>query len=83
MISRRTALSAIAAKILCFGFAGPALAAPSAVKMFDTDNDGSLDLQEVKKAATELFDRLDRDKDGTLDRRELAGRLGAADFRTA
>ena len=32
---------------------GPALAASgNAVKMFDTDNDGTLDLAEVKKAAS-------------------------------
>jgi hypothetical protein len=27
--------------------------------MFDTDNDGTLDLAEVKKAASALFTRLD------------------------
>jgi Ca2+-binding EF-hand superfamily protein len=43
--------------------------------MFDTDNDGTFDLAEVKKAASALFARLDRDHDGTLDKRELAGRL--------
>jgi Ca2+-binding EF-hand superfamily protein len=45
--------------------------------MFDTDNDGTLDLAEVKKAASALFAKLDRDHDGTLDKRELAGRLSA------
>jgi Ca2+-binding EF-hand superfamily protein len=45
------------------------------IQMFDTDNDGTLDLPEVKKAASALFARLDRDHDGTLDKRELAGRL--------
>ena len=46
--------------------------------MFDTDNDGTVDLAEAKKAASALFDKLDRDHDGTLDKRELAGRF---DFR--
>jgi Ca2+-binding EF-hand superfamily protein len=55
----------------------------NAIKMFDTDADGTLDLDEVKKAATALFVRLDRDRDGTLDRRELAGRVSAREFAAA
>src|SRR6202163_4029145 len=42
------------------------------IRMFDTDNDGTVDLAEAKKAASALFDKLDRDHDGTLDKRELA-----------
>ena len=62
----------------------PAFAARSrAMRQFDTDNDGTIDLQEAKKAASTLFDKLDRDHDGTLDRRELAGRLNAAEFAAA
>ena len=55
----------------------------NAIKMFDTDADGTLDLDEVKKAAAAMFARLDRDHDGTLDRRELAGRLSAREFAAA
>jgi Ca2+-binding EF-hand superfamily protein len=51
-------------------------------KKFDTDNDGTLDLNEVKKAGA-LFDKLDRDHDSTLDRRELRGRLSAKEFAAA
>jgi Ca2+-binding EF-hand superfamily protein len=60
----------------------PALAASrtNPVKMFDTDNDGTLDLAEVKKAASTFFAKLDRDHDGTLDKRELAGRLTAKEL---
>jgi Ca2+-binding EF-hand superfamily protein len=63
----------------------PALAAPRAnpIKLFDTDNDGTLDLAEVKKAASALFTKLDRDHDGTLDRRELGGRLSARELAAA
>jgi hypothetical protein len=43
--------------------------------MFDTDNDGTVDLAEARKAASALFDRLERDHDGTLDQRELARRM--------
>ena len=35
----------------------------------------TLDLAEVKKAASALFAKLDRDHDGTLDKRELAGQV--------
>jgi len=85
MTTRRSILITIGTAILAAGNAG-ALAAPpssSAVKMFDTDNDGTLDLAEVKKAATALFAKLDRDHDGTIDRRELAGRLSAKELAAA
>jgi hypothetical protein len=39
------------------------------------DNDGTLDLNEAKQAATALFDKLDTDKDGSLTTKELQGRL--------
>jgi Ca2+-binding EF-hand superfamily protein len=67
------------------GASSPALAASRAnpIKMFDTDNDGTLDLAEVKKAASGLFAKLDRDHDGTLDKRELAGRLTARELNAA
>jgi Ca2+-binding EF-hand superfamily protein len=53
------------------------------IRMLDTDNDGTVDLAEAKKAASALFDRLDRDKDGTLDKRELARRLSAKELAAA
>lgn len=43
----------------------------------DPDNDGTLDLAEIKKAAEAKFDKLESDKDGTLDRKE-ARSLGLA-----
>ncbi len=82
MISRLTIVSMLAAVT----FAGSALAAPrgaSPVKLFDTDNDGTLDLAEVKKPASALFARLDPDRDGTLDARELRGRLNARELAAA
>lgn len=45
-----------------------------AIKMFDTDSDGSIDLVEAKAAAAALFDTLDADHDGTVTNAELAGR---------
>ena len=60
---------------------------PSVVDRFlqqwDADHDGTLSLDEVKKAASERFDALDRDHDGTLDRRELGATVTARQFRQA
>ena len=80
MISRRSMTFALVGTLL----GGPAWSASrDPIKMFDTDNDGTLDLAEVKKAATALFAKLDADHDGTLDARELRGRLTAKDLKTA
>jgi Ca2+-binding EF-hand superfamily protein len=82
MISRRTvvltlAIGTVAAMIL------PAWAASNPIRLLDTDNDGTVDLAEAKKAASALFDKLERDHDGTLDKRELAGRLSAKELAAA
>ncbi|MGA8650869.1 MAG: hypothetical protein WB677_09630 [Xanthobacteraceae bacterium] len=45
-----------------------------AIRMFDKDNDGTIDLGEVKAAAAALFDQLDRDHDGTLTQEEIGDR---------
>jgi Ca2+-binding EF-hand superfamily protein len=85
MISRRSVLLTLAFATLSVASA-PVLAGSrrlDVVRMFDTDNDGTLDLAEVKKAASALFAKLDRDHNGTLDKRELAGRLSAKEFAAA
>jgi hypothetical protein len=48
-------------------------AQPSAAELqkWDMNNDGTIDLAEAKKAASDKFDSLDTDHDGTLDRKEL------------
>jgi Ca2+-binding EF-hand superfamily protein len=82
MMSRRYVVLMLAAVI----FSGPALAAArrvNPIKLFDTDNDGTLDLTEAKKAASALFAKLDPDHDGTLDARELRGRLSAKELAAA
>jgi Ca2+-binding EF-hand superfamily protein len=84
MISRRSVILTVV--LAAFAVVNlPALAASRAnpIKQFDTDNDGTLDHAEVKKAASALFAKLDRDHDGTLDRRELAGRLSARELAAA
>src|SRR5258708_19347540 len=85
MISRRSVFSTLAFAMASVGGL-PALAGSrrsDAIRMFDTDSDGTLDLAEVKKAASALFARLDRDHDGTLDKHELAGRLSPKEFAAA
>ena len=80
MLSRRF----VALMLAALPFSGPALTEPAgSIEMLDTDNDGTLDLAEAKKAASALFTRLDRDHDGTVDKRELAGRLSAKEFGAA
>jgi Ca2+-binding EF-hand superfamily protein len=83
MISRTFAGLTLAAAMT---FSGPAWSASDRadpVKMFDSDNDGTLDLAEVKSAASAMFTKLDPDRDGTLDARELRGRLSAKELAAA
>src|ERR1039457_5869245 len=68
MTSRRSVVLTLAIATLSLASV-PVLAGsprPDLVRMFDTDNDGTLDLAEAKKAASSLFTKLDRDHDGTL-----------------
>lgn len=85
MVSHRCSLLAFAVAA-SFVASAPVLAearGANPIRMFDTDSDGTLDLAEVKKAASALFAKLDRDHDGTLDKRELAGRLSAKELAAA
>ena len=87
MISRRTTMLNILVVSTVLAAGGlPAFGEsrrPSTIQKLDTDNDATLDLNEVKKAGGALFDKLDRDHDGTLDKRELRGRLSAKEFAAA
>jgi Ca2+-binding EF-hand superfamily protein len=82
MISRRTFVLTLAIGTVA-GMILPAWATSGPIRLLDTDNDGTIDLAEAKKAASALFDKLERDHDGTLDKRELAGRLSAKEFAAA
>jgi EF hand domain-containing protein len=53
------------------------------IEQWDADHDGTLSLDEVKKAASARFDELDRDHDGTLDRRELGATMTPQEFKRA
>jgi Ca2+-binding EF-hand superfamily protein len=84
MISRRNAILVAITGLI--GAATPVLAATknsTLVGQFDIDHDGTVDLAEAKKAASDLFDRLDTNKDGKLSIKELHGRLRGRDFAAA
>lgn len=80
MISRRNAMFAAFTGLCAAAAPVIANAKTSPVAQFDTDNDGTVDLAEAKKAAGTTFDRLDTDKDGTLTLKELKGRLSRKEF---
>ena len=83
MITRRIAI--FAALSVAFYPVLPALPAsdPDLLAGLDTDHDGTVSLDEAKKAAEIVFDKLDRAHDGTLTARELRGKLSARDFTAA
>jgi Ca2+-binding EF-hand superfamily protein len=85
MITRRVAVQMLIA-VGAIGVITPALAKSGGmnpIKLLDTDNDGTVDLDEAKRAASAVFDRLEKDKDGTLDAKELRGRLTAKELAAA
>jgi len=57
--------------------------AASPIATYDKDNDKTLDLNEVKDAASTAFDKLDKDHEGTLDRKEVGSRLSKKEFDAA
>src|ERR1700693_101192 len=53
------------------------------LQQWDTDHDGTLSVDEVKKAALARFEELDRNHKGRLSRNQLAGVLTFQQFRKA
>jgi Ca2+-binding EF-hand superfamily protein len=80
MISRRKTIVVAIAGLTAVATRALARTKESPVEQFDTDHDGTVDLAEAKKAASDLFDKLDTDKEGTLSIKELQGRLSRKDF---
>jgi len=83
MISRRRMVLNVLTGLGLLGSSLPVVAAPATSRLMralDTDNDGTLDLGEAKKAGEAVFNRLDRDHDSTLDAHELRGRLTAREI---
>ena len=63
MMSRRAFLFMLTAAC-AVGVVTPVLAKSrrlDPIRLFDTDSDGTVDLDEVKKAASAVFDRLEKD----------------------
>ena len=57
--------------------------ADAVLQQWDADHDGTLSLEEVRKAAAARFEALDRDHHGTLDRKELGATMSPKEFREA
>jgi hypothetical protein len=55
----------------------------SPLAALDTDNDATVDLAEVNKAAEALFTKLETDNDATVDVKELKGRFSKKEFKAA
>ena len=82
MISRRQALAITVLSLIGGSTAALAQAKEksSPATRLDTDHDSTVDIDEAKKAASDLFDKLDTDKEGTLSIKELGGRLSSKDL---
>jgi len=86
MMTRRIAIVGFLAVGVAAGGLVPVLAAPKrsrVMQLLDPDNDGTVDLEEAKKAASALFDRIDRNRNGVLNKRELGGRVTPQEFAAA
>lgn len=87
-MTRKRMLTSLSLLALLAASPLPSVAKPADLaawlKAQDPDNDGTLDMAEIKKAAEAKFDRLEKDKDGTLDRKEVHGLgISKADFAKA
>jgi hypothetical protein len=63
--------------------AAPAAPPSDPMEGIDTDNDGSISLDEANLAASAKFDSLDTSLDGKIDRNEMKGHISLATFREA
>jgi hypothetical protein len=60
-----------------------AWAGSDVVAKYDSDNDHTLSLDEVKAAASAHFDKLNKDGDSTLETKEVQGVIGPKAFKAA
>lgn len=56
---------------------------PASVTVLDSDNDNTLDISEIGKAASDAFDNIDSDGDGKIDLRASGKRLLKKEFKKA
>lgn len=66
-----------------FAVAAPDAAIPSPVGHLDSDNDQTVDISEMGKAASDTFDSIDSDGDGNVDRAALGKRMSKDEFKKA
>lgn len=69
-------------------FGGPTQAAPegntvSPVATLDSDDDKTIDISEMGKAASDTFDNIDTDGDGKIDLQTIGNPLPTAQFKKA
>ena len=76
-------LALIASAFIAAPMQAAGITAEGFIREWDADHDGTLSLDEVKKAASARFDALDRDHHGTLDRKELGATMSPKEFREA
>jgi hypothetical protein len=74
--------------ILAVALGGPAMAGPdrnatASVADLDSDNDKTIDISEMGKAASDTFDNMDSDGDGKIDLRTSGKRLSKEEFKKA
>jgi Ca2+-binding EF-hand superfamily protein len=79
------AITATLAATVSLASASPARAdsVSDFITKWDSDQDKTLDLAEINKAANAGFDKLDVDHDGTLDPKELGNRVMKTEFAAA
>ena len=85
-MQKTPALAYLLAALGCFVvFPAPqkAWALHAVIQELDSDKDLTLDLSEVRKAAGDMFDRLERDHDGTIEPKEIGPRISKRDFASA
>lgn len=84
-MKRATSIGLVFATVVFGGFAeaAPDAIAPSPVASLDSDNDQTIDISEMGKAASDTFDKLDSDGDGNVDRTVLGKRMSKNEFKTA
>ena len=81
MLSRRAAIVLVTGSLLSVSVI---VAKGASFQAMDSNNDGKIGLDEIKEAASERFDALDRNHSGTLSRRQLRRlRLSRKDFAAA
>jgi hypothetical protein len=86
-MSRRAAIALALAASLGTAYAAKHHAPPAPpadpLDGIDTDNDGTVSLDEANLAASARFDSLDTSLDGKIDHDEMKGHISPADFREA